>query len=88
MQDRPQARARACISRAANESRLLISSPRIYGDIFVAALFLVYVALHSSALVLGIHALNSPANCTADVGVGVDLVGKVKVHNIREGVKF
>ena len=52
-------------------------SPTIYADIFVAVLLLVYVALHISAFALGIHALNSPANCTADVGVGVDFVGEV-----------
>ena len=44
-------------------------------DIFATLLFSFYVALHISAFAIGIHALMSPANCTAETGVGMDLCG-------------
>ena len=47
------------------------------GEIFVGILFSLYVALHISAFAIGVHALNMeiPATCTAETGVGTDLIG-------------
>ena len=58
------------------------------GDIFATVLFSLYVALHISAFAIGIHALKSPANCTSETGVGMDLVGNYLISSMYNMFSF